>query len=162
MLHDQKILDREQLNNNSINKFKIVTSTSIEYNNNNLHEHSNNNSLISKVNHSTFASKNYHHNYDENNKFITFNNYLNQSEDMISTKDKATNPNRFKDKIYKGNMSIKMPSINNNKIDDHIVGNDHSTNNVDIIKKQKVLRKKINSNVNDKHIIKRMINSINV
>ena len=61
---------------------------------------------------------------------------------MISTKDKATNPNRFKDKIYKGNMSIKMPSINNNRIDEHIVGNDHSTNNVDTIIKQEVLRKK--------------------
>ena len=36
----------------------------------------------------------------------TSNNYSNQYEDMTSTKDKFTNPNRFHDIIYKGNIII--------------------------------------------------------
>ena len=36
-MHDQTILDRTKLNNNGINKSKIVSSTSNEYNNNTIH-----------------------------------------------------------------------------------------------------------------------------
>ena len=81
---------------------------------------------------------------------------------MKYTKDKYTNPNRFQDIIYKGNMSIKRQYININRIDDSIIGNDQSNTNIDIIKKQEILRNKINSNVNDKFILKRMINQINI
>ena len=78
-------------------------------------------------------------------RLLEFNNNPNQYQDTRSTNNKT--PNKFHEKIYKGNISIKKNSIDMNKIDDLNKENDQLTTNVDMIKEQDLTRKDINGNV---------------
>ena len=81
----------------------------------------------------------------KNQLLVEFNNNSNQYQDTTSTNNKS--PNKFHEKIYKENISIKKTSIDMNKIDDLNKENDQLTTNVDMIKEQDLTRKDINGNV---------------